>query len=103
MVREAGRAVDDLDPEVLLRLEHIVVAHQNLPEWGAPKSPHTPESLIVHYADDLDAKLLMMVRALETDRTEGPFTSRHNPLRRHVYRGPASEGEPPAKKGTLFD
>ena len=60
IVREmaAGR---EIDPEKLLRLEHVIVAHQRLPEWGSPKPPMTPEALIVHYADDLDAKLNMMV------------------------------------------
>lgn len=87
MVRDAARDVPELEPDVLLRLEHIVVAHQHLPEWGSPKLPQTLESLIVHYADDMDAKVNIMARALETDRGEGPFTSRDNPLRRHLYKG----------------
>ena len=89
MVRElaAGR---DIDPEKLLRLEHIIIAHQRLPEWGAPKPPMTPEALIVHYADDLDAKLNMMVLALEEDKTDSPVTSRRNPLGHAVYRGSVS-------------
>ena len=56
IVREAA-AGREIDPEMLLRLEHVIVSHQRLPEWGAPKPPMTPEALIVHYADDLDAKL----------------------------------------------
>lgn len=86
IVREtaAGR---EIDPEKLLRLEHAIIAHQRLPEWGAPKPPMTPEALIVHYADDLDAKLQMMVAALTDDTTEGPVTSKRNPLYQQVYRG----------------
>jgi len=89
IVREmaAGRNVD---PEKLLRLEHLIVAHQRLPEWGAPKPPMTPEALIVHYADDLDAKLNMMILALEEDGGDGPVTSRRNPLGQAVYRGGVS-------------
>ena len=70
IVREmaAGR---EIDPEKLLRLEHVIVAHQRLPEWGAPKPPMTPEALIVHYADDLDAKLNMMVLALADEKGDG--------------------------------
>jgi 3'-5' exoribonuclease len=86
IVREAaaGRAID---PETLLRLEHVIVAHQRLPEWGAPKPPMTPEALIVHFADDLDAKLQMMIGTLEEDTTEGPVTSKRNPLGQPIYRG----------------
>ena len=86
IVREAaaGRAID---PETLLRLEHVIIAHHRLPEWGAPKPPMTPEALIVHHADDLDAKLQMMVSAIREDVAEGPFTSKRNPLAVQVFRG----------------
>jgi 3'-5' exoribonuclease len=86
IVREtaAGR---EIDREKLLRLEHVIVAHQRLPEWGSPKPPMTPEALIVHHADDLDAKLNMMYLALEDDKGEGPVTSRRNPMGQALYRG----------------
>jgi 3'-5' exoribonuclease len=88
IVREtaAGR---EINPDTLLRLEHVIVAHQRLPEWGAPKPPMTPEALIVHFADDLDAKLQMMVAAIGEVATGGPLTSKRNPLGVPVYRGMA--------------
>jgi len=89
MLREAAADVPDLDPELLLRLEHIIISHQNLPEWGSPIAPHTPEALLVHYADDIDAKFQMIAAALTepaaADAAE--FTSRNNPLRRAIFRG----------------
>lgn len=92
LVREAAARIDGMDSELLLRLEHIIVSHQNLPEWGSPIAPHTPEALLVHYADDLDAKFHMMAAALETGDAFGEeFTSRDNPLRRHIFRGLADE------------
>jgi 3'-5' exoribonuclease len=86
IVREAA-AGRDIDPELLLRLEHVIVSHQRLPEWGAPKPPMTPEALIVHYADDLDAKMHMLVCTLKEDETEGPVTSKRNPMAQQFYRG----------------
>lgn len=86
ILREAARE-SEVDADALLRLEHIIVSHQRLPEWGSPKPPMTPEALIVHYADDLDAKLQMMVAALVDDTTEGEFTTNRNPLRQAVYKG----------------
>jgi len=86
MLREAA-AECSIDPEKLLRLEHVIVAHQRLPEWGAPKPPMTPEALLVHYADDADAKLQMMVAALVEDAGEGPVTSSRNARRQRLYRG----------------
>jgi 3'-5' exoribonuclease len=90
IVREAaaGRAID---PELLLRLEHIIVSHQRLPEWGSPKPPMTPEALIVHYADDLDAKYQMMATILRDDTNPGPTTSKKNALYQKIYRGEAAD------------
>lgn len=86
IVREAAARVS-LPPETLLRLEHVVVSHQGRPEWGAPKIPMTPEALIVHYADDLDAKYAMFVAALRDDKGAGPMTSKKNQLYQQVFRG----------------
>jgi 3'-5' exoribonuclease len=86
IVREAA-ARHGVPPEALLRLEHLVIAHQRLPEWGSPKPPMTPEALIVHYCDDLDAKFAMMAEILATDTNPGPVTSKKNVLMQQVYRG----------------
>jgi 3'-5' exoribonuclease len=91
MVREAAAALaaegTTVDREKLLRIEHIVVSHQRLPEWGAPKPPMTLEALLVHHADDCDAKYQMMMAILADDVTDGPVTSRRNALNLGVYRG----------------
>ncbi len=86
ILREAA-AEAKIDPDTLLRLEHVIVAHQRLPEWGSPKPPMTPESLLVHYADDADAKMNMMATILKTDANPGPVTSKKNVLMQHVYKG----------------
>ncbi|HTU23966.1 MAG TPA: HD domain-containing protein [Pirellulales bacterium] len=86
IVREAA-ATYPLAPETLLRLEHVIVAHQRLPEWGSPKPPMTPEALLVHYADDIDAKYQMMATILRDDTSDGPVTSRKNALFQKVYKG----------------
>ncbi len=86
IVREAA-AGREIDADTMLRLEHVIVSHQRLPEWGSPKPPMTPEALIVHYADDLDAKIHMMYIALRDDGAAGPLTSKKNQLYQQVYRG----------------
>ena len=86
MVREAA-AGRELGAETLLRLEHIIVSHQRLPEWGSPKPPMTPEALLVHYADDIDAKLQIMYAALRDEAGDGALTSAKNALRTKVFRG----------------
>lgn len=94
LVREAAAEIPEFDPELRLRLEHIILSHQAVPEWGSPVTPSTPEALLVHYADDIDAKFQMMVTALATEATPGneEFTSKENPLKRRIFRGLQEEG-----------
>ena len=86
MVREAASQVT-INDETLLRLEHVIVSHQRLPEWGSPKPPMTPEALLVHYADDLDAKMHNYYTILRDDAHAGPLTSGRNILHQKLYRG----------------
>jgi len=90
MVREAVAAMEsrsEFEGDTLLRLEHLIISHQGRLEWGAPKLPMTPEALLVHAADDVDARYQMMVQILHDDATPGPVTSRKNILMQYVYRG----------------
>jgi len=86
IVRETAIACP-LPPDTLLRLEHVIIAHQRLPEWGSPKPPMTPEALLVHYADDIDAKFHMMAEILRNDTSDGPVTSKKNVLMQQIYKG----------------
>ena len=86
IVREAT-VTHPIDEETQLRLEHVIVSHQRLPEWGSPKPPMTPEATIVHYADDLDAKYHMVYRTLMEDTNDGPLTSMKNVMRQRIFRG----------------
>ncbi len=84
MVRQAA-ARHGIAGETLLRLEHIVVSHQRLAEWGSPKPPMTPEAILVHFADDVDAKFQTVYAVIE--KGDGPFTSGKNPLGYKIFRG----------------
>lgn len=77
----------ELDRELLMLLEHVVFVHLELPAWGSPKLPAVPEALILHHADDLDAKLEMYVRCLMNDRADGDFTDADAVLRKPLWKG----------------
>jgi 3'-5' exoribonuclease len=57
MVADAARDLPRLDPGRMLLLQHLIASHQGRYEWQSPREPRTIEALILHYADDLDAKL----------------------------------------------
>jgi 3'-5' exoribonuclease len=87
LVRDAAREQGDVHPELVQLLEHILLTHLALPEWGSPRLPLVPEALIVHHADDLDAKLEMYARCLSRDAAAGPFTDRDPILGRQLLKG----------------
>ncbi|UCG37874.1 MAG: HD domain-containing protein [bacterium] len=84
-------------PERLaLEVLHIVLSHHGQLEHGSPRTPATPEALVVHFADDLDAKLDMVGSAArESGNTEAFVRG----LRRSfLFRGEETEdgqGVPP--------
>ncbi len=86
IVRDHARRLGKLPEGFLLQLEHLILSHQGQPEWGAVKSPMTPEALLLHYADDMDAKFNLVVRAIEQDRSEEEFTSWNSIMGRPLYK-----------------
>src|SRR5947209_7385720 len=87
LVRDAARELGHVNPELLQLLEHLIVSHLTLPEWGSPRLPLVPECLILHHADDLDAKLEMYARCLSRDQEPGPFTARDPMLGKQLFKG----------------
>jgi len=63
-----------LESELVMTLQHIVLAHHNLPEWGSPVQPQIAEAVALHYIDSLDAKLQMVEDALETLHDDQQWT-----------------------------
>jgi 3'-5' exoribonuclease len=57
MVADAARDVPQLAEGRLLLLQHLIASHQGRYEWQSPREPRTLEALVLHYADDLDAKI----------------------------------------------
>ncbi len=65
IVRKAALQ-NKLEPELLERLEHIILSHQGQLEWGAAVLAATPEAVFVSMLDNLDAKMGMVQEALRS-------------------------------------
>jgi len=67
--RTAEEILNEKIPQPLIdTLQHIILSHHGVPEFGAAKTPATPEAIAVHVIENLDAKLMM---ALSVTRGEG--------------------------------
>lgn len=87
VVRETGQR---MPPGAVMALEHIILSHHGVPEFGAVKIPATPEAIFVSLLDNLDAKTAMALAAARTDRPGGDlggnFTEKHWALGTKIYR-----------------
>ena len=63
-----------LAPEILERLEHIILSHQGELEWGAAVLAATPEAVFVSMIDNLDAKMGMVQAALRNTPAGDEFS-----------------------------
>jgi len=86
--------VRDLDPALVLHLKHLILSHHGEYEFGAPRRPKTPEAFILHFADNIDAKLNTIAGAYaEIEGTGQAWTPFQRYLDRFIFR-PAQTPEP---------
>ncbi|GEM_PF-170810 len=92
IIREAASEVG-FSGERLLKLEHIIVSHQDWPGSGVSKPTMFSEALLVRYADVIDTKFAIMRQIFEEGGQDGPLTSDRNLLRHALFRGSADAAE----------
>ena len=57
MVERKMAALPDFPPALRLLVSHLVLSHHGKYEFGSPKLPMIPEAVLLHYLDDMDAKM----------------------------------------------
>ncbi len=87
MVEEKVCRVPDFPPRLRTLVEHLILSHHGSLEFGSPKLPLFPEALMLHFLDDLDAKMECMRALVEHDRqVDGFWTPYSNSLERVVLK-----------------
>ncbi|MFA6377734.1 MAG: HD domain-containing protein [Acholeplasmataceae bacterium] len=81
MVSEIRKIAEQekMTSEVPLLLEHMVLSHHAEPEFGSPVPPLTKEAILLSLIDNLDSKMVITCKALETVQP-GDFSPRIFPL-----------------------
>ncbi|MDR0351329.1 MAG: HD domain-containing protein [Puniceicoccales bacterium] len=80
---------NELEPEILDRLEHIILSHQGRLEYGAVVMPSTPEAIFVSLVDNLDAKMGMVSHLLRTTPVSQIFSEKFPGLESQLLVEPA--------------
>ena len=79
--------VEKLPGETMRVLQHIIVSHHALPEFGAAKVPATPEAVFVAMLDNLDAKAQAALTAAKREFAGGgEWTDKVWALDTKIYR-----------------
>jgi len=87
MVNDLARAVK-IDPQSLAHLTHMVLSHHGRLEWGSPRTPATPEALVLHYADYADAQLSIYEETAKISREKGEnWTEWNKFMERRLFAG----------------
>ncbi|MDB2499772.1 HD domain-containing protein, partial [bacterium] len=93
MARKAGMLAK-LEPDLLERLEHIILSHQGELEWGAAAMAATPEAVFVSMIDNLDARMGMVQYALRHRSDDKPFSDYLPGLKAPLLTTPVKEPLP---------
>ena len=72
-VENRAAKIEGFPEERLVQLQHIILSHHGLHEYGSPKLPMTAEAMALHYLDNLDAKMEALREASPED---GSWTGR---------------------------
>ncbi|GAB4263012.1 MAG: HD domain-containing protein [Deferrisomatales bacterium] len=106
MLRQRVSRIAGFPDSFLLQLEHLILSHHGLREYGSPVEPHTVEAIVLNFLDNLDAKLAGASQWLEKEQVaEGRWSGFWRGLGRSLYRtltpGEGPEGAEPAGFGDL--
>ena len=74
--------------ELEWRLKLMILSHHGSYEFGSPRLPMTPEAVVLHTIDNLDAKLHEFMRAIHDDPNSGSHWTLFIPrLDRKIFKG----------------
>jgi 3'-5' exoribonuclease len=72
--------------ELVMVLQHIVLSHHGVPEFGAAVLPKTPEAILVNLIDNLDAKTQMAIDAVAAPTEDNTWTEFSKAFGTKLYR-----------------
>ncbi|MDI9599718.1 MAG: HD domain-containing protein [Acidobacteriota bacterium] len=93
MVRGLIAEDPDFPPEAALRLRHIIVSHHGMREKGSPVVPQTREAVIVHYCDDMTARIAAIDDAEAAAQAGEHWSGRIFMIDAPAYLGPRDAAE----------
>jgi len=88
--------IQDFPQDLALKLKHLILSHQGQLEMASPVVPQTIEAIILHHADEMDAKADAFSHVIKTQKIKGKrWSDWVHLINRFIYLG--EDVENPAK------
>ena len=89
LFEELASRVDGFPDALADVLKHIILSHHGEAEWGSPKKPMCIEALVVHYIDNLDAKVMGVKEHMNDNMEDEKWTQFHRLYESRFYKIPS--------------
>jgi 3'-5' exoribonuclease len=94
LIDQRAREIQGFPAELRLKLGHMILSHHGELEWGSPKVPMLLEAILLHHADNLDAKVDIFKRAMESARDpESRWSDFQREISRYIFLGSRDSAE----------
>jgi len=85
-VEDKIRHLPDFPKDLSTLLKHLLLSHHGQYSWGSPKRPMTLEAVMLHYLDDMDAKMNGIHQFIKKYAPEGSkWSAYHRIFEQYFY------------------
>jgi 3'-5' exoribonuclease len=99
MIEDKTRQIPDFPKSLATLVKHLVLSHHGQDIWGSPKKPMTLEAVMLHFLDDMDAKINGIQQFLKVQLPDGSkWSSYHRTFDQAFYISTGWEQLEPADK-----
>lgn len=92
LIEKKIQKIGGFPQDLALRLKHLILSHQGQLEQASPVVPQTIEAVILHYADEMDAKADAFSHIIKTQKIKGKkWSDWVHLINRFIYLGEDEE------------
>ena len=86
IIMASAKKIKKFPSELLLQIEHIMLAQYNFKEGESQVNPMFKETLLVSMITSLDSQMSIMKKIIEDDQDSQDFTSHYNFFKTTIYK-----------------
>jgi 3'-5' exoribonuclease len=85
-VEDKIKQLPDFPKDLSTLLKHFLLSHHGQYNWGSPKKPMTLEAVLLHFLDDMDAKINGIQQFIKKEVPEGSrWSTYHRSFEQYFY------------------